>query len=275
MTKKKDNTISKIMKDKVGVIMGLANDKSLAWGIAEQLFMHDASIILTYQGEMLKKRVNPLAQKINSPAIFECDVSSEKSVIDTFDKISKDFGKIDFLVHAIAFSDKDQLKGKYIETTRENFLKTMDISCYSFTSVARSASKIMKPGGSIITLTYLGAEKVIPHYNVMGIAKAALESSVRYLAADLGNQDIRVNAISAGPIKTLAAAGIGDFRYILKWNEYNSPLKRNITLDDVGKAAVFLLSDLGSGTSGEVLHVDCGYHLVGMKSPDAPDISVV
>ena len=275
MTEKKDNKNSKIMKDKVGVIMGLANDKSLAWGIAEQLFMHDASIILTYQGEMLKKRVNPLAQKINSPAIFECDVSSEESVIKTFDKISKDFGKIDFLVHAIAFSDKDQLKGKYIETTRENFLKTMDISCYSFTSVSRSASKIMKPGGSIITLTYLGAEKVIPHYNVMGIAKAALESSVRYLAADLGNQDIRVNAISAGPIKTLAAAGIGDFRYILKWNEYNSPLKRNITLDDVGKAAVFLLSDLGSGTSGEVLHVDCGYHLVGMKSPDAPDISVV
>ncbi len=275
MTEKKDNTVSKIMKDKVGVIMGLANDKSLAWGIAEQLFMHDASIILTYQGEMLKKRVNPLAQKINSPAIFECDVSSEESVIKTFDKISKDFGKIDFLVHAIAFSDKDQLKGKYIETTRENFLKTLDISCYSFTSVARSASKIMKPGGSIITLTYLGAEKVIPHYNVMGIAKAALESSVRYIAADLGNQDIRVNAISAGPIKTLAAAGIGDFRYILKWNEYNSPLKRNITLDDVGKAAVFLLSDLGSGTSGEVLHVDCGYHLVGMKSPDAPDISVV
>ena len=275
MTEKKDNTVSKIMKDKVGVIMGLSNDKSLAWGIAEQLFMHDASIILTYQGEMLKKRVNPLAQKINSPAIFECDVSSEESVIKTFDKISKDFGKIDFLVHAIAFSDKDQLKGKYIETTRENFLKTLDISCYSFTSVARSASKIMKPGGSIITLTYLGAEKVIPHYNVMGIAKAALESSVRYLAADLGNQDIRVNAISAGPIKTLAAAGIGDFRYILKWNEYNSPLKRNITLDDVGKAAVFLLSDLGSGTSGEVLHVDCGYHLVGMKSPDAPDISVV
>ena len=275
MTEKKDNTVSKIMKDKVGVIMGLANDKSLAWGIAEQLFMHDASIILTYQGEMLKKRVNPLAQKINSPAIFECDVSSEESVIKTFDKISKDFGKIDFLVHAIAFSDKDQLKGKYIETTRENFLKTLDISCYSFTSVARSASRIMKPGGSIITLTYLGAEKVIPHYNVMGIAKAALESSVRYIAADLGNQDIRVNAISAGPIKTLAAAGIGDFRYILKWNEYNSPLKRNITLDDVGKAAVFLLSDLGSGTSGEVLHVDCGYHLVGMKSPDAPDISVV
>ena len=275
MTEKKDNTVSKIMKDKVGVIMGLANDKSLAWGIAEQLFMHDASIIITYQGEMLKKRVNPLAQKINSPAIFKCDVSSEESVIKTFDKISKDFGKIDFLVHAIAFSDKDQLKGKYIETTRENFLKTLDISCYSFTSVARSASKIMKPGGSIITLTYLGAEKVIPHYNVMGIAKAALESSVRYIAADLGNQDIRVNAISAGPIKTLAAAGIGDFRYILKWNEYNSPLKRNITLDDVGKAAVFLLSDLGSGTSGEVLHVDCGYHLVGMKSPDAPDISVV
>ena len=189
--------------------------------------------------------------------------------------IIKNFGKIDFLVHAIAFSDKDQLKGKYIETTRENFLKTMDISCYSFTSVARSASNIMKPGGSIITLTYLGAEKVIPHYNVMGIAKAALESSVRYIAADLGNQDIRVNAISAGPIKTLAASGIGDFRYILKWNEYNSPLKRNITLDDIGKAAVFLLSDLGSGTSGEVLHVDCGYHLVGMKSPDAPDISVV
>ena len=273
MTEKKDNTVSKIMKDKVGVIMGLANDKSLAWGIAEQLFMHDASIILTYQGEMLKKRVNPLAQKINSPAIFECDVSSEESVIKTFDKISKDFGKIDFLVHAIAFSDKDQLKGKYIETTRENFLKTLDISCYSFTSVARSASKIMKPGGSIITLTYLGAEKVIPHYNVMGIAKAALESSVRYIAADLGNQDIRVNAISAGPIKTLAAAGIGDFRYILKWNEYNSPLRRNVTLEDVGGSAVYLLSDLSTGVSGETHHVDCGYHVVGMKAIDAPDMT--
>ena len=275
MTEKKNAQNNNLMKDKLGVIMGLANERSLAWGIAESLYASQANIILTYQGEVLGKRVKPLSQKINSPAIFECDVSDETSIQYTFETIEKKYGKIDFLVHAIAFSDKEQLKGKYIDTSKDNFLKTLEISCYSFTAVARAASKIMNPGGSMITLSYLGAEKVIPHYNVMGVAKAALESSVRYLAADLGNNNIRVNAISAGPIKTLAASGIGDFRYILKWNEYNAPLKRNITLEDVGNASLFLLSNLGSGTSGEVLHVDCGYHLVGMKSPDAPDISVV
>ena len=275
MTEKKNTQNNNLMKDKLGVIMGLANERSLAWGIAESLYASQANIILTYQGEVLGKRVKPLSQKINSPAIFECDVSDETSIQRTFETIEKEYGKIDFLVHAIAFSDKEQLKGKYIDTSKDNFLKTMEISCYSFTAVAREAAKIMNPKGSMITLSYLGAEKVIPHYNVMGVAKAALESSVRYLAADLGNNDIRVNAISAGPIKTLAASGIGDFRYILKWNEYNAPLKRNITLEDVGNASLFLLSNLGSGTSGEVLHVDCGYHLVGMKSPDAPDISVV
>jgi len=275
MTDKNNNKNTELMKNKLGVVMGLANDKSLAWGIAEKLFDNSAKVILTYQGEMLGKRVKPLAEKIKSPAIFECDVSDEKSVQKTFSTIKNNLGKIDFLVHAIAFSDKEQLKGKYIDTTKDNFLKTMEISCYSFTSVAREASKIMNPNSGMITLTYMGAEKVIPHYNVMGVAKAALESSVRYLAADLGNDNIRVNGISVGPIRTLAASGIGDFRYILKWNEYNAPLKRNITLKDVGKAAVFLLSDLASGTTGEVLHVDCGYHLVGMKSPDAPDISVV
>ncbi len=275
MTEKKNTQNNNLMKDKLGVIMGLANERSLAWGIAESLYASQANIILTYQGEVLGKRVKPLSQKINSPAIFECDVSDETSIQHTFETIEKEHGKIDFLVHAIAFSDKEQLKGMYIDTSKDNFLKTMEISCYSFTAVAREAAKIMNPKGSMITLSYLGAEKVIPHYNVMGVAKAALESSVRYLAADLGNNDIRVNAISAGPIKTLAASGIGDFRYILKWNEYNAPLKRNITLEDVGNASLFLLSNLGSGTSGEVLHVDCGYHLVGMKSPDAPDISVV
>ena len=275
MTEKINTQNNNLMKDKLGVIMGLANERSLAWGIAERLYASQANIILTYQGEVLGKRVKPLSQKINSPAIFECDVSNEASIQHTFETIEKKYGKIDFLVHAIAFSDKEQLKGKYIDTSKDNFLKTMEISCYSFTAVAREAAKIMNPKGSMITLSYLGAEKVIPHYNVMGVAKAALESSVRYLAADLGNNDIRVNAISAGPIKTLAASGIGDFRYILKWNEYNAPLKRNITLEDVGNASLFLLSNLGSGTSGEVLHVDCGYHLVGMKSPDAPDISVV
>ena len=275
MTEKKNTQNNNLMKDKLGVIMGLANERSLAWGIAESLYASQANIILTYQGKVLGKRVKPLSQKINSPAIFECDVSNEASIQHTFETIEKKYGKIDFLVHAIAFSDKEQLKGRYIDTSKDNFLKTMEISCYSFTAVARAASKIMKPEGSMITLSYLGAEKVIPHYNVMGVAKAALESSVRYLAADLGKNNIRVNAISAGPIKTLAASGIGDFRYILKWNEYNAPLKRNITLEDVGNTSLFLLSNLGSGTSGEVLHVDCGYHLVGMKSPDAPDISVV
>jgi len=266
---------SDIMKNKIGVIMGVANDRSLAWGITKTLAENGADIILTYQGETLKKRIVPLSEKVSAKHILECDVSNKKSIKNTFDEIYQKYGKIDFLVHAIAFSDKEELKGKYIETSRKNFLQTMDISCYSFTAVANNASKIMNDGGSMITLSYYGAEKVIPHYNVMGIAKAALEASVMYLAADLGDRDIRVNAISAGPIKTLAASGIGDFRYILKWNEYNAPLKRNTTLNDVGGAALFLLSNLASGTTGEILHVDSGYHVVGMKSPDAPDISVV
>ena len=264
-----------IMKDKVGIVMGVANERSLAWGITKYLSENGAKVILTYQGEALKKRVVPLAEKVNSPAIYECDVSDQESLKNTFNLINKEHTKIDFLVHAIAYSDKEELKGKYIDTSKENFLKSMEISCYSFTNVANHASKIMNEGGSMLTLSYYGAEKVIPHYNVMGVAKAALETSVQYLAADLGDRNIRVNAISAGPVKTLAASGIGDFRYILKWNEYNSPLKRNINLNDVGGAALFLLSSLGSGTTGEILHVDSGYHVVGMKSPSAPDISVV
>ena len=266
---------SNIMKNKIGVIMGVANDRSLAWGITKALADNGADIILTYQGEALKKRILPLSEKVNAKHIVECDVSNEESIKNTFDEIHNKYGKIDFVVHAIAFSDKEELKGKYIETSRKNFLQTLDISCYSFTAVANYASKIMNDGGSMITLSYYGAEKVIPHYNVMGIAKAALEASVMYLAADLGGRDIRVNAISAGPVKTLAASGIGDFRYILKWNEYNAPLKRNTNLNDVGGAALYLLSNLATGTTGEVLHVDSGYHVVGMKSPDAPDISVV
>ena len=266
---------SNIMKNKIGVIMGVANDRSLAWGITKALADNGADIILTYQGEALKKRIVPLSEKVNAKHIVECDVSNEESIKNTFDEIHNKYGKIDSVVHAIAFSDKEELKGKYIETSRKNFLQTLDISCYSFTAVANYASKIMNDGGSMVTLSYYGAEKVIPHYNVMGIAKAALEASVMYLAADLGGRDIRVNAISAGPVKTLAASGIGDFRYILKWNEYNAPLKRNTNLNDVGGAALYLLSNLAAGTTGEVLHVDSGYHVVGMKSPDAPDISVV
>ena len=264
-----------IMKNKIGIVMGVANERSLAWGVTKYLSENGAKVILTYQGEALKKRVVPLAEKVNSPSTYECDVSDQKSLEKTFQSIKKEYKNIDFLVHAIAYSDKEELKGKYIDTSRENFLKSMEISCYSFTNVANHASRIMNEGGSMLTLSYYGAEKVIPHYNVMGVVKAALETSVQYLAADLGDRNIRVNAISAGPVKTLAASGIGDFRYILKWNEYNSPLKRNITLNDVGGAALFLLSNLGSGTTGEVLHVDSGYHVVGMKSPSAPDISVV
>jgi len=266
---------SNIMKNKIGIVMGVANERSLAWGVTKTLADNGADIILTYQGEALKKRIVPLSERANAKDIFECDVSNEQSIKDTFNKIHKKYGKIDFIVHAIAYSDKEELKGKYIETSRKNFLQSLDISCYSFTAVANYASKIMNDDGSMLTLSYYGAEKVIPHYNVMGVAKAALEASVMYLAADLGDRQIRVNAISAGPIKTLAASGIGDFRYILKWNEYNAPLKRNTNLNDVGGAALFLLSNLASGTTGEVLHVDSGYHVVGMKSPDAPDISVV
>tara|TARA_B100000214_G_scaffold375480_1_gene362048 strand:+ start:724 stop:1566 length:843 start_codon:yes stop_codon:yes gene_type:complete len=273
---KQDSIInSDIMKNKIGIVMGVANDRSLAWGVTKALSDNGADIILTYQGEALKKRIIPLSEKVNAKGIFECDVSNEDSIKSIFDEIHDKYGKIDFIVHAIAYSDKEELKGKYIETSKKNFLQSMHISCYSFTAVANYASKIMNDGGSMLTLSYYGAEKVIPHYNVMGVAKAALEASVMYLSADLGERAIRVNGISAGPVKTLAASGIGDFRYILKWNEYNAPLKRNTNLNDVGGAALFLLSNLSSGTTGEILHVDSGYHVVGMKSPDAPDISVV
>ena len=266
---------SDIMKNKIGIVMGVANDRSLAWGVTKALADNGADIILTYQGEALKKRIVPLSEKANAKDIYECDVADEQSIKNTFDDIHNKYGKIDFIVHAIAYSDKEELKGKYIETSKKNFLQSMEISCYSFTAVANYASNIMNDGGSMLTLSYYGAEKVIPHYNVMGVAKAALEASVMYLAADLGSRAIRVNGISAGPVKTLAASGIGDFRYILKWNEYNAPLKRNTNLNDVGGAALFLLSNLSSGTTGEIVHVDSGYHVVGMKSPDAPDISVV
>jgi len=263
------------MSGKRGLIMGAANDRSIAWGIAKMAAGHGAELAFTYQGEALLKRLSPLAQSVNSKMIMQCDVTDENSLETAFNTIRENWGKIDFVVHAIAYSDKDELKGEYINTTRENFLRTLDISCFSFTSVAKYSAELMPDGGSLLTLSYYGAERVMPHYNVMGVAKAALESSVRYLAVDLGDQKIRVNGLSAGPMKTLAASGIGDFRYILKWNEYNSPLKRNVTLEDVGGAAMYLLSDLSSGVSGEIHHVDCGYNIVGMKAVDAPDISVV
>ena len=261
-----------LMAGKRGLIMGLANDKSIAWGIAQACADAGADLAFTYMGDAFKKRVAPLAKSLGSEHMFDCNVSDPDSIDAAFAEIEQVWGKIDFLVHAIGFSDKNELRGRYIDTSRDNFLNTMDVSCYSFTAVAKRAEKLMGEGGSMLTLTYYGAEQVMPHYNVMGIAKAALEASVKYLAEDLGKDGIRVNAISAGPIKTLAASGIGDFRYILKWNELNSPLRRNVTIEDVGKAALYLLSDLGSGTTGENLHVDAGYHVVGMKAVDAPDI---
>ena len=264
-----------LMQNKKGLIMGVANDRSIGWGIAAAAAGQGAELAFTYQGDALKKRVDPLAASVGSNMVLPCDVTDEASVDLVFNKLKEKWGKLDFLVHAIAYSDKEELKGGYVETTRENFQKTMDISVYSFTALARRAAEMMPDGGSLLTMTYYGAERVMPHYNVMGVAKAALEASVRYLAVDLGGQNIRVNGLSAGPMKTLAASGIGDFRYILKWNEYNSPLKRNVTLEDVGGAGVYLLSDLSSGVSGETHHVDCGYHVVGMKAVDAPDISVV
>ena len=264
-----------LMTGKRGLIMGVANDRSIAWGIAKTASAHGAELAFTFQGEALEKRVRPLASSLGSDLVLPCDVIDEPSIDSVFAAVRERWGSLDFLVHAIAFSDKEELKGRYLETTRANFLKTLDISCYSFTALCQRAVPLMPTGGSLLTLSYFGAERVMPHYNVMGVAKAALESSVRYLAADLGRDNIRVNAISAGPIKTLAASGIGDFRYILKWNEYNSPLKRNVTIEDVGKAALYLLSDLSSGVTGEVHHVDCGYHVVGMKAVDAPDISTV
>jgi len=263
------------MEGKRGLVMGLANDRSLAWGIAKALGEHGAELAFSYQGESLEKRVRPLAEEVGSDFLIDCDVSDMTALDGAFAQIKERWGGLDFLVHAIGFSDKNELRGKFVDTSLDNFLMTMNISVYSFVAVTQRAARLMKPGGSIVTLTYYGAEKVIPHYNVMGVAKAALESSVKYLAMDLGPDGIRVNAISAGPIKTLAASGIGDFRYILKWNEYNSPLRRNVTIDDVGGAALYLLSDLASGVTGEMHHVDAGYNVVGMKAEDAPDISTV
>jgi enoyl-[acyl-carrier protein] reductase I len=264
-----------LMRGKRGLIMGVANNRSIGWGIARACRQQGAEVALTYQGDALKKRVEPLAQEIGGLVAGHCDVTDAGTIDAAFATIEKAWGSLDFVVHAIAFSDRDQLDGRYVDTTEDNFTKTMLISCYSFTAVARRAEKLMPNGGSLATLTYYGAEKWMPHYNVMGVAKAALEASVRYLAADLGTKKIRVNAISSGPIKTLAAAGIGDFRYILKWNEHNAPLRRGVTHDDVGGTAVYLLSDLSSGVTGEVHHVDAGYNIVGMKHPDAPDISVI
>ena len=264
-----------LLKGKKGLIVGVANERSLAWGIANSVFQAGGSIAFTYQSEALKKRIIPLANKVNSNFIYEFDVQDYEGTPAFFKKLSIDFGNIDFLIHAVAFSDKEELNGDYVDTTKDNFLKTMEISCFSFTSLIKNALPYLNSNASLLTLSYYGAEKVIPHYNVMGVAKAALESSVKYLAADLGKKNIRVNAISAGPVRTLAAAGISDFRYILKWNEYNSPLERNITLDDVGGAGVYLISDLSSGTTGEILHVDGGYNVIGMKNVNAPDISKV
>ena len=262
-----------LMAGKKGLIMGLANEKSLAWGIAKALGEHGAELAFSYQGDALKKRVAPLAEQLGSDFLIDCDVSDMEALDRAFDEVRGRWGRLDFLVHAIGFSDKNELRGKFVDTSLDNFLTTMNISAYSFVAVTRKARELMPEGGSVLTLSYYGAEKVIPHYNVMGVAKAALETSVKYLAMDLGPEKIRVNAISAGPIKTLAASGIGDFRYILKWNEYNSPLRRNVTIEDVGGAALYLLSDLASGVTGEIHHVDAGYNVVGMKAEDAPDIA--
>jgi enoyl-[acyl-carrier protein] reductase I len=264
-----------LMAGKRGLVMGVANNRSIAWGIAKAVAAAGAEVALTYQGDALRKRVEPLAEEIGAIVVGHCDVTDPATVDAVFAEVASRWGTIDFVVHAIAFSDKDQLTGRYVDTTEDNFNKTMLISVYSFTAVAQRAEKLMPNGGSLLTLTYYGAEKVMPHYNVMGVAKAALEASVRYLAVDLGGKGIRVNAISAGPIKTLAASGIGDFRYILKWNEYNAPLKRTVTIEEVGDTGLYLLSDLSRGMTGEISHVDAGYHVVGMKAVDAPDISVV
>ena len=263
------------MQGKKGLIMGLANDRSLAWGIAKSLGEQGAELAFSYQGDALEKRVRPLAQELGSDLLIDCDVSDMKALDMAFGELKAKWESLDFVVHAIGFSDKNELRGKFVDTTIDNFLLTMNISVYSFIAVAQRARAMMKPGGSLLTLTYYGAEKVIPHYNVMGVAKAGLEASVKYLAMDLGPEGIRVNAISAGPIKTLAASGIGDFRYIMKWNEYNSPLRRNVTIEDVGGAGLSLVSDLASGVTGEIHHVDAGYNVVGMKAEDAPDIATV
>jgi enoyl-[acyl-carrier protein] reductase I len=262
-----------LLAGKRGLVLGLANSHSIAWGIAKACAREGAALAFTYQGDQLKKRVEPLAAELGAEVVGHCDVTDPATLDAAFTKIASLWGKLDFVVHAVAFSDKNELTGRYVDTTAANFVMTMNISCYSLTAVAQRAEKLMTDGGSIVTLTYYGAEKVMPHYNVMGVAKAALEASVRYLAADLGKQKIRVNAVSAGPIKTLAASGIDDFRYILKWNEYNSPLRRTVTTDDVGDSVLYLVSDLARGVTGEILHVDAGYHVVGMKAVDAPDIA--
>jgi enoyl-[acyl-carrier protein] reductase I len=263
-----------LMQGKRGVIMGVANDRSIAWGIARAVAAQGGEIAFTYQGEALEKRVKPLAESVGSSLVLPCDVADDASMDAAFEAVAKAWGKIDFLVHAIGYADKQYLRGRYLDTPRAAFLQAMDISCFSFVAVGQRAAALMSAGGSLLTLSYLGAERVTPHYNVMGVAKAALEASVRYMATDLGERGIRVNAISAGPIKTLAASGIGDFRYILKWNQYNSPLRRNVTIEEVGGSGLYLLSDLAAGVTGEVHHVDSGYHIVGMKNPDAPDITV-
>lgn len=265
---------SHFMAGKRGLIMGLANHHSLAWGIAQSLFDQGAELAFTYQGDSLKKRVVPLGESLGGTHFFDCDVREDGHIQSVFEALAQAWGRLDFVLHAIGFSDKHELTGRYVDTTRTNFLNTMDISCFSFTRVCQHAAPLMTEGGSLLTLTYLGSERWVPHYNVMGVAKAALEASVRYLAADLGGQNIRVNALSAGPIKTLAASGIGDFRYILNWNKDNAPLRRNVTLEDIGRSGLYLLSDLSSGVTGETHHVDCGYHLVGMKAVEAPDITL-
>jgi len=263
-----------LMQGKRGLVMGVANDRSIAWGIASAARAHGAELAFTYQGDALKKRVEPLAESVGSKIVLPCDVTDLSSIDAVFDSLKYEWGGLDFIVHAIAYSNKDELKGGYIDTTPENFAQTMNISCYSFTAICQRAQPLLNEGASLLTLSYFGAERVMPHYNVMGVAKAALEASVRYLAEDLGKKGVRVNAMSAGPMKTLAASGIGDFRYILKWNEYNSPMRRNVTMEDIGGAGVYLLSPLSSGVTGETHHVDCGYNIVGMKAVDAPDISV-
>ena len=264
-----------LMAGKRGLVMGVANNRSIAWGIAKACADQGAELAFTYQGEALQKRVLPLAESVGSNLVMPCDVTDAASMDAVFERLSKEWGKLDFLVHAIAYANKDELDGRYVDTSLENFTASLAISCYSFTALCRRAEPLMTDGGSLVTLTYYGSEKVIPHYNVMGVAKAALEASVRYLAVDLGRNNIRVNAISAGPIKTLAASGIGDFRYILKWNELNAPMKRTVKIEEVGKTGLYLLSDLGSGVTGEVHHVDAGYHVIGMKAEDAPDMSIV
>ncbi|MEL6335271.1 MAG: enoyl-ACP reductase FabI [Pseudomonadota bacterium] len=263
-----------LMAGKKGLILGVANDRSIAWAIAREAAAAGAELAFTYQGEALEKRVRPLAESVNAPIVLPCDVTDAASMDAVFEAVRTTWGRLDFLVHAVAYADKNELKGRYVETSEENFNRSLNISCYSFTALAQRAEPLMTEGGSLVTLTYYGAERVMPHYNVMGVAKAALEASVRYLAADLGRSGIRVNAISAGPIKTLAASGIGDFRLILKWNELNAPMRRNVTQEDVGRAGLYLVSDLSSGVTGETHHVDCGYHVVGMKAEDAPDIAL-